>query len=312
MKASYKKKDHRFVIIMLIVAIVCCLLTNAAYNSGVSSFASSLVGIAVTPIQKLAANVSESISGLGEYFGDVKQLKAENKELKEEITRLSRENSKLAPLKEENEMLHHFLGLKTDRTDIQFVNAEIISRSASNYTSDFSVDKGSIHGIKKNMAVMTEDGSLLGIIIEVGATYSRGKTLTSYDFSAGIKNERTGEPGILSGNFELSRQNLCHVTDLYDSADYAVGDIIRTSSLGDIYPPGLYVGTVKELVPDKYGYTVSAVVEPSATVSDTGMVMIVTDFERTYEDEVWFGSSIDDVPSNVEENLLPALPDELS
>ncbi len=309
MKASYKKNDHRFVIIMLIIASVCCLLTNAAYNSGVSNFASSIVGIVVTPVQKLAANVHEGMADLGEYFGNVKQLKAENKQLKEEITHLSRENSELAPLKEENEMLHHFLGLKTDRTDIQFVNAEIISRSVSNYTSDFSVDKGSVHGIKKNMAVMTEDGSLLGIIIEVGATYSRGKTLTSYDFSAGIKNERTGEPGILSGSFELSRENLCHVTDLYDSTDYAVGDVIRTSSLGDIYPPGLYVGTVKELVPDKYGYTVSAVVEPSATVSDTGMVMIVTDFERTYEEDIWFGSADEDVLPNANDSILPALPD---
>lgn len=284
MKASYKKKEHRFVITMLIVSSICCLLTNAAYNSGVSGFAASALGVVITPVQKLASAVHKSFSDFTMYFGDVNELKKENAELKEELAALTKQNSELAPLKDENEMLYHFLGLKKDRTDLSLVNAEIISRSGSNYTSDFTVDKGTIHGIEKDMAVVTEDGSLLGVIIEVGATYSRGKTITSYDYSVGIKNERTGEPGMLSGDFELSTKNLCRVGDLYDSSDYAVGDIIRTSSLGDIYPPGIYVGTVEELVPDSLGYTVNAVVRPSATVYETDMVMIITDFDRNYVD----------------------------
>ena len=298
MKESYKKNEHRFVITMLIVSSICCLLTNAAYNSGVSGFAASALGVVITPVQKLASAVHKSFSDFTMYFGDVNELKKENAELKEELTALTKQNSELAPLKDENELLYHFLGLKKDRTDLSLVNAEIISRSGSNYTSDFTVDKGSIHGIEKDMAVVTEDGSLLGVIIEVGATYSRGKTITSYDYSVGIKNERTGEPGMLSGDFELSTKNLCRVGDLYDSSDYAVGDIIRTSSLGDIYPPGIYVGTVEELVPDSLGYTVNAVVRPSATVYETDMVMIITDFDRNYVDV------------NVDNPVMPNLSDD--
>ena len=177
-------------------------------------------------------------------------------------------------------MLYKFLEMKKEKTDMKFVNANVISRSTSNYTSDFTIDKGSVHGIKKDMAVVTDDNSLLGIIVEVGATYSRGKTLTSYDFSVGIKNERTGEPGLLSGSFDLGRQGLSRVADLYSNADYKIGDIIRTSGLGDLYPSGLYVGSVTEIIPNKYDYTVSAVVAPSISVLETDMVMVITDFER--------------------------------
>ena len=327
MKASYKKKDHKFVIVMLLISAVCCILTNAAYNSGVSNFAASVVGVIVTPLQKLAADVHEGIIDVGEYFGNVKKLKEENSELKQQIIALTRENSELTPLKNENNMLYHFLELKKERTDLKLVNAEIVSRSVSNYTSDFTVDKGSLHGINKDMAVVTEDGSLLGIIIEVGATYSRGKTLTSYDISVGIKNERTGEPGMLAGSFDLSTRNLCRVKDLYDSADYVVGDIIRTSSLGDIYPPGLYIGTVKELVPDGFGYTLNAVVEPSASINSTDMVMIITDFDRNYVEvppssEMMVlpnsSESVDDSEDDAEEDVntlpgdLPAVPDAIT
>lgn len=318
MKASYKKKDHKFVIMMLIISAFCCILTSAAYNSGVSNFAASVLGVVVSPVQKLAANTHEAIWELGKYFGDVKELHEENELLKKQITELERENSELAPLKDENEMLYHFLELKKDRTDLKLVNAEIISRSVSNYTSDFTVDKGSVHGLEKNMAVITEDGSLLGVIIEVGATYARGKTLTSYDYSVGVKNERTGEPGMLSGNFELSVEGLCRVGDLYDNADYAVGDIIRTSSLGDIYPPGLYVGTVTDIIPDSLGYTVSAVVEPSVTVNDTDMVMIITDFDRNYTEITGIPSNPDLPFTDNEKNNndthgdLPAVPDAIT
>jgi rod shape-determining protein MreC len=309
------KKKSRFLPGMLLVAALCCVLTNASYNSGVSSFAASAVGVVVTPIKELAANMRQYIAEATGYFGDIKELKAENEALKSELGRLTRENSELTPLKAENEMLYRFLGLKTERTDLELVNAEIISRSASNYTSDFTVDKGSVHGIEKNMAVITEDGSLLGIIIEVGATYSRGKVLTSYDFNVGVKNERTGEPGVLSGTFELNRDGLCAVNDLYDNTEYAVGDIIRTSSLGEIYPPGIYVGRVKEIIPDSLGYTVSAVIEVSASVNDTDKVMIITDFDRNYVELE--GEAVTEIPGVTEEKpsedtgLLPAVPSEI-
>lgn len=314
MKITGKKKN-RFVPGMLALAALCCILTNASYNSGVSNFAASALGVVVAPIKEFAANTRQHITDASDYFGDIKELKEENETLKAEVTRLTRENSQLTPLKAENEMLHRFLGLKTERTDLKLVNAEIISRSASNYTSDFTVDKGSVHGIKKNMAVVTEDGSLLGIIVEVGATYSRGKVLTSYDFNVGIKNERTGEPGVLSGSFELNRQGLCAVNDLYDNTEYAVGDIIRTSSLGEIYPPGIYVGRVKELVSDSLGYTVSAVIEVSASVNDTDMVMIITEFDRNYVEldgeEITDVSDITEQKPSEDTGLLPAVPPEI-
>ena len=56
---------------------------------------------------------------------------------------------------------------------------------------------------------------------------------------------------------------------------------MRTSGLGDTYPPGLYVGSVTELVPNALDHTVSAVVKPSSNVYDTDLVMVITDFDRT-------------------------------
>lgn len=274
MKASYQGKKNNYFIVLLIIAVVSCIITSASYASGVSSIAASAVGFVVTPLQKLVSGLQNLTEDVGVYFNGIDALKEENEMLTQKVSSLEREVSLLETAKKENEMLRSFLELKEQKSELEFIPANVISRSVSNYTKDFTIDKGSVHGIKKDMVVLSEDTSLLGIIVEVGATYSRGKTLTSYDYSVGIKNERTGSSAILSGDLELSLKNLCKVSDLYDYEDYKVGDSVCTSGLGDIYPPDIYVGKVIDIVSNPLDYTVSAIIEPSGDVFDSDTVMV--------------------------------------
>lgn len=149
---------------------------------------------------------------------------------------------------------------------------------------------------------MAEDNTLLGVLIEVGPTYARGKAMTSYDVTIGVKNERTGEPSLLSGSLSLDRKGLCEAADLLESSDVRVGDIMRTSGLGDTYPPGLYVGTVTELVPDALDHTISAVVKPSSSVYDTDLVMVITDFDRSVSADTSPADTVTDPVENPEQS----------
>lgn len=281
MKASYQKKHSRFFVIGLAASVLCSLLAFSAHQSGSAGFLSGALGTAVTPLQKLGTGIYGLFEEKMAYFQGIDALRAENESLKKEITSLERKISELEPTQKENEMLYNFLELKRERTNIKMVNATVIGRAASNYTSEFTIDKGSIHGLAKDMPVMAEDNTLLGVLTEVGPTYARGKALTSYDVTIGVKNERTGEPALVSGSLSLDRKGLCEAADLLESSDVKVGDIMRTSGLGDTYPPGLYVGSVTELVPNALDHTVSAVVKPSSNVYDTDLVMVITDFDRT-------------------------------
>ncbi len=275
MKVIYKKKD-RFFLLALIGALLVCALNFSAYRSGVSNVAASALGFVVTPLQKLTSGIHTQLGETAQYFQGMDRLQKENAALRKEILRLEREVSELAPAKKENEMLSAFLELKRERTDIQFVSATVIGRTSSNYTPEFTIDKGSLHGLRKNMPVMAEDNTLLGILVEVGANYARGRTITSYDVSVGVKNERTGQPAILSGSLDLERKGLCEAADLAEDSDWQLGDTLRTSGLGGIYPSGLYVGTVTEFVPNALAHTMSAVIQPSHSVTDTDLVMVIT------------------------------------
>ena len=77
---------------------------------------------------------------------------------------------------------------------------------------------------------------------------------------------------------------------------------MRTSGLGDTYPPGLYVGTVTELVPDALDHTISAVVKPSSSVYDTDLVMVITDFDRSVSADTSPADTVTDPVENPEQS----------
>ena len=282
MKATYRAKGKNFGIWLFAAAAVCCFITHTAYRHGVSSAAANALQFVLTPGKYAAASFRGFINDKTAYFADVKALKEENDALRTENTALAEKVAELSNVERDNRMLSAFLGLKEEITDISFVKATVTARSSSAYTAEFTLDRGEAHGLCKDMAVLSEDGSLLGILVEVGKTYSRGRVLTSYDLSLGSRNERTGETGVVSGSFALSREGKCRVGGLRRDSDYQAGDIIRTSGLGDVYPAGILIGRVTELVPDELEQSFNAVVLPSETIFTTDRVMVVTDFARSF------------------------------
>ena len=132
------------------------------------------------------------------------------------------------------------------------------------------------------MPVATETG-LLRIITEVGPDTSRGISLINHNTAVGVYMERTMTSAVLTGSFELYRNGLCKVINLPGDTDVAVGDLVYTSGYGGTYPKDIAVGTVVSIETEPSNYTVSAVVMPSADMSLSDFVMVVTGSEIIYE-----------------------------
>ena len=175
------------------------------------------------------------------------------------------------------------LDLKKERNDYAFTNANIVSKSASGYTSIFTIDKGSFHGIKAGMPVISDEGALVGVTYSVEATSTRCKSVLSYDVNVGVYDELSGETGILSGSFDTFSQNRCVIRGLSHETTVKPGDKILTSGLGEVYPRNLVIGTVIGFSPEMGTHTKNAVVELDSTAIACDSVMVITSFERVYE-----------------------------
>jgi len=281
MKIPHRKKDL-FIPYMFILAFLLSAVCFLSHFSGTSSFISKGLSFVTTPLRSGTRFISNGVQNVMQHFTDVDELLKQNKELTEENARLTDENNSYKLIMTENEVLHKFLGLKREHVDYTLTDAKIISRSNSNYISTFSINKGSFHGIKENMPVITSNGALVGVTYSVDADSCRCMSVLSYDTHVGVYSERSGETGLLSGSLAVFSDNKCVISGLSDNTSIEEGDKILTSGLGEIYPRGLKIGVVDGFIKDKGSQTKSAVIALDKSVLRDDDVMVITGFERIY------------------------------
>ena len=156
-------------------------------------------------------------------------------------------------LEKEIEELKETLELNKTLTEYNVENATVLSRNKSYWFNTITIDKGHKSGIKKDMDVVTKDG-LVGKISKVSNRSSEVKLITSddinYKISILIKTETKDSYAILSG-FDKKTESII-VSEVDKTCDVKEGDTIETSGLSDLFPRGIYIGTVDKIINDKY------------------------------------------------------------
>lgn len=272
----------RFFLVIAALAILAVVVPSALSAAGMQDHVRSAVNIVMTPLQKGFNSVTAALDGFASYFTEFDRIVTENVRLKTELSELSDRLYQAERTERLNDWLAGFLEMKREHTDFQFADAAITGRESVNYMTVFTIDRGSAHGITEGMPVVTPDG-VLGYVDEVGLTWSKVRTLIEASSSIGACVERTGELGLVEGNFSLASEGLCRITYLAADSEIAVGDRILTSGYGSVYPRGLVIGLVTEIVPDTYSRTLTAYIRPAVELNDIDRVMIITSYETTVQ-----------------------------
>lgn len=156
-------------------------------------------------------------------------------------------------LKKEISELKELLELNKVLTEYTPINSTVLSRNKSYWFNTLTIDKGKNDGIKKDMAVITSKG-LIGKISKVYTSSSEVKLITSddtnYKVSIAIKNNDNDIYAILNGYDQT--QNLFKVIWVNKTVTIEKNTQVVTSGLGELFPAGIYVGTVEKVETDKY------------------------------------------------------------
>ena len=182
-------------------------------------------------------------------------------------------------MKRENEQYKEAWQIKEENPSYQVVNANVIGRDALEKYYSFTIDKGSRHGVKVKDSVMTENG-IVGRVIEVGPNYAKVATILDPSVSIGCMVSRTGDSGLVGGDNVLSQNKQCTMTLLARDTLATEGDEVITTGLGGVFPRGLPVGTVKEVLLEASGKSMYAIIDPYEDIESVKMVMVITSFDE--------------------------------
>lgn len=199
-------------------------------------------------------------------------LKKENEELQTENTKLAQDLRELEIIKAENETLKEYLGLTQKYSNYETIPAYIISKDISNYSKTFIINAGKNDGIEKNMTVISEQG-LVGYVISANDNTAKVQTIIDTSNSVTAKLTNSEDSIICKGSLNDKKLKATYIPT---NADISEGDSIETSGMGGIYPKGIIIGKVKEVVNTQNILDRYAWIEPAVDFDRVETVLVIT------------------------------------
>lgn len=265
-------------VLLIVVSIGLVVLMAISISSTRDlSFAESVIGDILSPVQTLFTNASNQIAGLFLYIGEFKDMRENYYDIVEEMEKYQDIELENDELRAENERLNKLLGFVEENEQFVIVGARVIGKDPDRWYGSLTIDRGRNDGVVNNMAVMTNDG-LVGRVVETAANWSRVKILPDVSSSISAIVQRTRDGGIVKGNISgTAGDELLRMIYLPTDSDAQVGDKVITSGFGDIFPKGLYIGSVVELYKNEYDSFVTAVVEANVDFYHIEEVLLVSE-----------------------------------
>ena len=274
MKHFFSTRVKIVLVIAVLLAVVLAVVSNL---TGVSVPDMVVKGV-LTPIRAGTSMLAQKAQQMYNYMFEYESLAAENARLKEQLAKMEDDARRADAVARENHQLRTLLELKEANEDYKLVDSYIISRSSQEWSSSFTINRGSNSGIEKGMCAITANGEVVGLVGEVGTNYAVVKSVldSSLEISATIS--ASGYNGMVQGGYSTGQEGLLRMDYLPSSAVIRNRDEVVTSG-STVYPRNLLVGHVVDAGFDDTGVAKFALLEPAVNVASLEQVFIVTEFD---------------------------------
>ena len=269
MSPVLKRPKEKFTLpskyLLFLLTCVCIAIMVLSFKTpSIHVPVNSIVGTVLVPFQNGISEVGSWISDKSDQLMEIKVVLEENQRLKNEVDRLTIENTKFQQERYELNQLRQLLKLDEEYSEYKKIGAQIIARDSSNWFSSFTINKGSNDGVKLNCNVMAGSG-LVGRVTNVGPNYAKVTSIIEDNNNTSGLLLSTGDHLIVTGDLMTMSSGMISFSKLVDSENKAsVGDRVVTSNISSHYLPGILIGYLNNIETDannitKYGTITTAV-----------------------------------------------------
>ena len=254
---------------------------------------------AITPFERGLVWIQNSTSGLSRNYAYLRGVRAENRDLKAQIEEMRLTQVRLTEDAAQARRLQNLLAFKEQFVS-KTVAAQVIGSSGSDLSRVIYIDKGENSGIGPDMAVMTADG-IVGKVLMVYSSVAQVLLINDQSSGVGAILEKTRLQGVLRGtaNGEVALERVM------SDEQVQAGETVLTSGGDQIFPKGLPVGTVANVVNGKDLF-LNIKIKTAANLSKLEEVLVLVEKQEklaTAEDKIRVRAA------DILAQRLPSVPD---
>ncbi|TAN76992.1 MAG: rod shape-determining protein MreC [Gallionella sp.] len=205
----------------------------------------SALSVLVSPIQRLATLPGVLWQQAGDFFATQRSLADENKSLHQRHQQDAARLSQFQALQQENLQLRKLLALP-QRGEFAAQPAEIVYAERDVFKRKILINKGADANVQAGQVAM-DDSGIVGQVTRVYPWLSEVTLITEKDHAVPVQVLRNGLRTVVFGAGDTSRLSLRYMPV---SSDIQGGDVLVTSGIDGVYPPGIPVARVEKIERD--------------------------------------------------------------
>ena len=225
------------------------------------------------PAQWLAMWPGRLLGHSAGYFQALELAQASEADARKKLALQSQRAGQVEQLSLENSRLRALMGLR-EQLKTQALAAEVLYDAADPYTRRVVIDKGLIQGVALGSPVIDEAG-VLGQVTRVLPLLSEVTLVTDRDQAIPVLNTRTGARSVAFGD-PVTHGGVLELRFMAGNADVQPGDVLTTSGIDGVYPPGLPVARVERVERRADSGFAKIYCTPQALVAGPRHVMVLT------------------------------------
>lgn len=286
MKKRKTKRTLSSKYLLLILTGVCISAILLSFTFNISGGPlNTAAGYVFIPMQNGINQVGSWISTQADNLENLREVMAENEELKKQVEELTVELNTVKLERYELENLRELYELDQKYPSYEKVAANVIGKDAGNWFNTFIIDKGTEDGIEVNMNVMAGSG-LVGIVSDVGPNYAKVTAIISDTSKVSGMVLTTSDNLIVNGSLQKMNENMTiEFSGLNDrDNEVEVGDPVVTSYVSYDYQQGILIGYISEISTDANNLTRSGTITPAVDFEHIEEVLVILNKKQIIEE----------------------------
>lgn len=199
---------------------------------------------ALLPVQRALLVPVELVEGGSDYAQGLTRAIAGERDARAKLVAQAERAARVEQLAAENARLRALLDLRPSLV-VKSRTAEVLYEATDPYSRKLFIDRGSATGVLPGSPVINDNG-VLGQVTRVYPLSSEVTLLADKDAAIPVLNPRTQQRSAAFGAGGADGDAM-ELRFMAGNADVQPGDLLLTSGVDGVYPPGLSVATVTKV-----------------------------------------------------------------